>query len=65
MTFNVSLHKKGDHPHDLICKFIAYNFEKHYKFNYEHQITMFFNMAGAGYSNMVNKLIFFSRLWIC
>lgn len=59
MTLNVASHKKGVYPHDLLCKFIAYNLEKYYKYNHEHQIVMFFNMTDAGYSNMDMDLIKF------
>lgn len=49
----VKIHKKGELPHEHLCKYIAYIFEKFYKFNSEHQIVLWFNMDGAGYSNMV------------
>jgi hypothetical protein len=59
------MHKKGEYPHDQLCRFIAYNYEKYYKFNTEHKLVIFFNLAGAGYSNMVKifKDIFLKYLY--
>jgi hypothetical protein len=51
--FVVKLHKKDVHPHEQVCKFIAYNFEKHYKFNWDSKIILLFDMSDAGISNLV------------
>jgi hypothetical protein len=52
VTCNTALHKKGEFPLDQLCRFIAYTFEKYYKFNNENQLVIFFNLTGAGFSNM-------------
>ena len=59
MHFVIREHKKGEYPHEELCRFVAYHFEKHYKFNYDRQLVIFFNMSGAGYSNMDMELIRF------
>ena len=52
VTCNTALHKKGEFPLDQLCRFIAYTFEKYYKFNNENQLVIFFNLTGSGFSNM-------------
>jgi hypothetical protein len=50
----VKTHKKNQLPHDQICKYIAYWFEKDYKFALGEPMVVCFDNADAGYSNSVN-----------
>jgi hypothetical protein len=58
--FVVKIHKKDQFPHDQVCKFIAYHFEKSYKFDWFHQIILLFDMADAGLSNLDMDMIKFT-----
>lgn len=49
----VKTHKKNQLPHDQICKYIAYWFEKDYKFALGEPMVVCFDNADAGYSNSV------------
>lgn len=59
LHFVVKLHKKDQFPHNQICKFIAYFFEKAYKFNVDDPIVLMFDMSDAGYSNLDMDMIKF------
>ena len=50
---NVALYKKGEYPPEQVSKFIAYTFEKFYKFNYDNQIVIIFYLSKAGLSNII------------
>lgn len=59
MHFVVKLHKKDQFPFAQICKFIAFHFERAYKFNEDDPIVLLFDMSDAGYSNLDMDMIKF------
>lgn len=59
MHFSVKLHKKDQHPHAQICRYLAYFFERFYKFNVDDPIVLLFDMSDAGYSNLDMDMIKF------
>lgn len=58
--FVVKNHKKDAFPHAQVCKFIAYHFEKCYKFDWNYQIILIFDMADAGLGNLDMEMIKFT-----
>jgi len=52
LHFVVKLHKKNQYPHQQVCKFIAFHFERLYKFNVDDPIVILFDMYEAGYANL-------------
>jgi hypothetical protein len=55
----VKLHKKDQFPHVQVCKWIAFFFERIYKFNVDDPIVLLFDMTDAGYSNLDMEMIRF------
>jgi hypothetical protein len=53
--FVVKTHKKDQYPQMQVFKFIAYFFERAYKFNMDDPIVLVFDMSDAGYANLVTK----------
>lgn len=53
------MHKKDQYPHAQICKWIAFFFERAYKFNVDDPIVLLFDMSDAGYSNLDMEMIKF------
>ena len=51
--FIVKTHKKDQYPQMHVFKFIAYFFERAYKFNVDDPIVLLFDMTDAGYANLV------------
>ena len=59
MHFVVKTHKKNTFHYDQVCKFIAYFFERAYKFNCEDPIVLLFDMSDTGYANLDMEMIKF------
>ncbi len=57
--FIMKLHKKDQFTQLQIHKFIAYFFERVYKFNIDDPIVLLFDMSDAGLSNLDMKMIEF------
>jgi hypothetical protein len=57
--FAVKTHKKDAFSHDQVCRFIAYHFEKSYKFSWSSQIVLVLDMYDAGMSNLDMEMIKF------
>ena len=55
----VKTHKKDQYSHAHVCKFIAFFFERVYKFNIDDPIVLLFDMSDAGYSNLDMDMIRF------
>jgi hypothetical protein len=52
---HIALYKKGDYPSEQVINFLAYTFEKFYKFNSDHQILIILNLSNAGLRNIVKN----------
>ncbi|RNA36026.1 motile sperm domain-containing 2 [Brachionus plicatilis] len=51
LNFRTKTHRKGGYPHEELCKFVAYFFEKEYKFSLDEPIVLLFDMTDSGLSN--------------
>lgn len=59
LHFIVKTHKKDQYPQMHVFKFIAYFFERAYKFNVDDPIVLLFDMTDAGYANLDMEMIKF------
>ncbi|CAF0743056.1 unnamed protein product [Brachionus calyciflorus] len=59
LHFVVKTHKKDQYPHEQVCRFIAFFFEKNYKFNIDDPVVLLLDMSDAGYSNLDMDMIKF------